>query len=77
MRTIVRVLPCDDILPVRAEYKPGGDATNIGVNIVERGLPVWYTLADAIASKLLTGKAPEIDDAVTLACHWPGGDPAF
>ena len=66
MRTIVRIVPSGDILPVRTEYEPGGDATNIGVNIVESGLPVWHTLADAIASKLLTGRAPAIDDAVTL-----------
>ena len=66
MRTIVRIQPCDDILPVRTEYEPEGDSTNIGVNIVESGLTVWHTLADAIASKLLTGRAPSINDAVTL-----------
>jgi hypothetical protein len=66
MRTIVRIVPAGDILPVRTEYEPGSDTTNIGVNVVESGLPVWHTLVDAIASKLLTGKALTIDDAATL-----------
>lgn len=66
MRTIVRIVPTGDILPIRTEYEPGGDATNIGVNIVESGPPVWHTLADAIASKLLTGRAPTVDGALTL-----------
>ena len=66
MRSIVRIIPKGDILPVRAEYERDGDSTNIGINIVESGPPIWYAISDAIASKILTGKTPEIDNAVTI-----------
>ncbi|MGA7323305.1 MAG: helix-turn-helix transcriptional regulator [Rhodomicrobium sp.] len=69
MRSIVRIVPNNDILPVRAEYEEDGDSTNIGINIVESGLPVWHTLCDAIASKLVTGKAPTIDDAIMIGAN--------
>ena len=70
LRSIVRILPNNDILPVRTTYDEDGVDTNIGVNRVISGLPTWYTLADAVASKLLNGdRAPKIDDAITLVGH--------
>jgi hypothetical protein len=70
LRSIVRVLPNDDIPPVRTTYDEEGPDTNIGVNRVLSGLPTWYTLADAVASKLLNAdRAPKIDDAITLVGH--------
>jgi DNA polymerase type B, organellar and viral len=48
-----------DVLPVRAQYQNKGNY-QIGVNYFESSRPLWYTLADAVASKLLTGKSPRI-----------------
>lgn len=63
LRCLVKVRPDGDLLPVRARYGPEG--TNIGLNYLT-GLPVWYTLADVVASTLLTGKAPEVLEAIEL-----------
>ena len=63
LRCLVKVRPDGDLLPVRAQY--GSEGTNIGLNYLT-GLPVWYTLADVLASTLLTGKAPEVLEAIEL-----------
>ena len=60
--TICQVLPDEDIFPVRAKYN--GVSRNIGVNYVRSDEPLWYTLADCLASKLLTGKSPKIIQAI-------------
>lgn len=59
---ICEVLPSDDVFPVRAEYSRGGKT--IGVNRLTSEVPLWYTLADCVASKLLTGKAPNVNRAL-------------
>ena len=60
---LVQVVPEADIFPVRAKY--GQDASfTIGLNQLTSESPLWYTLADCIASKLLTGKSPRIVQAV-------------
>ena len=57
---IAKVDAKDDIFPVRSGYgKENGH--NIGVNHVTGQL--YYTYADIIASKLLTGKTPQIIEA--------------
>jgi hypothetical protein len=64
LTTLVQLCPSDDILPVRARYG-GENASNIGVNRLTSDTPLWYTLADVIAAKLLGGgKAPVILQAV-------------
>jgi hypothetical protein len=60
---IARLSPDGDILPVRARYS-GGQIPQIGVNPVTSSEPLWYTIADLVASKLLTGKTPRIDHAL-------------
>jgi hypothetical protein len=61
LRTLVRVMPNEDIFPVRAEYD---EVTNtIGVNSLATKEPLWFTLADCIVSKLTTGKCPTIEKA--------------
>ena len=52
------VRPAGDVLPVRTTYN--GDTTNIGVNPLTSAEPIWYAGPDVVASKLLTGKDPEI-----------------
>lgn len=66
LAVLVKVLPDGDIFPVRAAYKGEALAT-IGANALSSATPLWFTLADCIASKLLTGKAPEILEAVAFA----------
>ncbi|RWH30889.1 DNA polymerase domain-containing protein, partial [Mesorhizobium sp.] len=65
LRTLVCLRPNDQILPVRAKYD--GQSPNIGVNYLKSEFGLWYTLADVIASKFLTGKTPVIDQAFTFS----------
>lgn len=64
LRTLVRLRPDAQILPARAKYD--GETHNIGLNYLTSEVGLWYTLADAVASKLLTGKTPAIDQAITF-----------
>jgi hypothetical protein len=66
LTTLVRVAPHEDIFPVRTNYSGEAQST-IGMNRLSSGATLWFTLADCIASKLLTGKTPEIVEAVTFA----------
>jgi hypothetical protein len=63
LTTLVQVMPDADILAVRARY---GEALtpNIGLNYLTSDECLWFTLADVIASKILSGKAPKILQAV-------------
>lgn len=63
LTTLVRVRPNTDLLPVRAKYDER--TYTIGLNCLTAETPLWYTLADCIVSKLLTGKSPEIEEAIT------------
>ena len=73
LATIVQLQPDDDILPVRANYSSrtpgavdptvGGDQYAIGLNRLTANYTLTYTLADCIASTLLTGKPPRISKA--------------
>lgn len=66
LATLVKVQAQCDIFPVRASYSEGEQST-IGLNYLSSGdTALWFTLADCIASKLLTGKAPEILEAVAF-----------
>ena len=60
---LVRVKPDDDLFPVRAEYD--GVTNTIGLNRLTSKGPLWFTLADCIVSKLLTGRCPEVEKAQT------------
>jgi len=64
MHSIVKITPEDDILLVRMEYSKS--AKNIGVNYLTSDKELWYTIQDVIASIILTGKIPEIVDAITF-----------
>jgi transcriptional regulator with XRE-family HTH domain len=63
LRAIVRVRPSRDIFPVRAVYKKGEPHT-IGLNYLTSDEPIWFTLADVLASKILTGRSPNIIEAI-------------
>ncbi len=62
--TIVEVKPVDDILPIRTTFDE--TSTNIATPYISGGMPTWYTLADVIVSKLLTGKTPTITRVRTI-----------
>ena len=55
-----QVKPKDDILPVRSTYSPESGNTNIGLNPLTCDEPMWFAGPDLAASKLQTGRAPEI-----------------
>jgi hypothetical protein len=59
LTTLAHVRPKRDLFPVRAQY-PGADTLNIGLNYLSADEPQWFTLADVLASKILTGKTPEV-----------------
>jgi len=67
LTTICKIKPNNDIVPVRSRYDTK-HATNIGVNYLKStdDTCLWYTLPDLIASKLLSGKTPVIEDAITF-----------
>ncbi len=66
LATLVRVLPDGDVFPVRAAYSEEPQTT-IGANYLSGEKPLWFTLADCIASKLATGKSPKVIEAVTYS----------
>lgn len=65
MPVLVQIMPEDDILPVRAAY--GGTSRTIGLNRLSAKFPMWFSLADCIASKLLSGRTPRIIRATRFA----------
>ena len=64
LHTIVRINPQGDIVPVRAKYN--GRTATIGLNHLECDQPIWFTLADIVASKLLNGRTPVIEEAISF-----------
>ena len=69
LTTLVRVKSDADIFPVRAKYD--GKSQTIGLNYLTREYPLWFTLADVIAAKLLGGKSPEILETITFSPKEP------
>ena len=64
LNAIIEIEPNEDILPIRTKYDKNKDTFNIGINYVSSKKTMWYSLADIIASKLLTGKTPKIRKAI-------------
>jgi len=63
LAVIVGIKADSDILPIRARYE-NKHAYNIGINQISYDGTLWYALSDVIASKILTGKSPEITKAI-------------
>ena len=72
LHTIIQIRPEDDIFPLRARYD--GTSPTIGLNRISSDHPLWYNLADAISSKLLTGRPPRILRAITFRPREPQDD---
>ena len=74
LTTLVQILPEADIFPVRRRYAQrlrerttSADMPTIGVNYLSAERPLWFTLADCVASKLLSGKAPKVVRAIRFS----------
>ncbi len=71
LTVLVRVIPNDDIFPIRAPYgdDPDEDIDNntIGLNRAKADGPLWYTLADCAVSTILTGHPPHIMEALQFS----------
>jgi hypothetical protein len=52
-----------DVFPVRTDYDD--ETYTIGLNYLTTKQPLWFTLADCIVSKLITGRPPKIAKAQT------------
>jgi len=66
LTALVQVRPSADVFPVRAKYAVGDEQYRLALNHLSSDGPLWFTLADCIASKLLTGKAPEVVKAYRI-----------
>lgn len=65
LTTLVRVRCERDMFPVRSYYE-GEAHASIGLNYLTNHRPMWFTLSDVLAAKILSGKAPEIVEAVAF-----------
>ena len=65
LRVFVQIKPNADVPPVRAAYGAGHDF-NIALNYYSSDEPEWFALPDVIASKLMTGRSPEVVRAIRL-----------
>jgi hypothetical protein len=63
LTALVQVAPDRDLFPVRAKY-PDAETANIGLNELSGEDPFWFTLADVLAAKILTGRTPTILKAI-------------
>jgi hypothetical protein len=63
LTTLVRVQPEKDLFPVRTRYCDRS-GTTIGLNHLTSREPLWFTLADCIASTVLNGRPPHVIEAL-------------
>ena len=63
LAVLVQVIPEDDLFPIRAKYTQT-EPTTIGLNHLTSEEPLWFTLADVLVSKILTGKTPRVIQAI-------------
>jgi len=61
---MVKIKPNNDFLPIRTYYKGNNETNNLGINYLTSNKEIWYALPDVIASKIYTGKSPEILEAI-------------
>ena len=70
---IVRVRPDHDLFPVRGKFANGPMYT-IGLNYLTCDSGLWMTLADCVAAKILSGKTPEVLQAIAFKPSSPQPD---
>ena len=64
LNVLVEILPEGDILPVRTKYSDTEESLNVGINYVTSKKPMWYSLPDIVASKILSGKTPNVINVI-------------
>jgi len=70
LRTMVKLIPQGDILPVRARFAAPADPPNIAVTPVLSAEAIWYTLADVCAAVMMNpNKIPIVEQAYELIPH--------
>jgi hypothetical protein len=62
-----QIMPEGDILPVRSVYDDKSGTCNIGLNALHWKQPMWVAGPDLIASVLLSGRVPNIQEAFRIA----------
>jgi hypothetical protein len=61
---LVQIVPQGDVVPVRGRWNLTEQSWQIGVNPLTCSDPLWFTLADVIASKMLTKRVPAVARAI-------------
>lgn len=79
LSVIVKVRPRQDRFPVRSYYsrkdgKPDPSRPSIALNSLSADQGLWFTLADCLVSKLQTGRAPQVIEAVAFSPGPPQAD---
>ncbi|WP_158441768.1 hypothetical protein [Nitrosomonas ureae] len=70
LRSMVKLIPQGDILPIRARFAGLANPPNIAVTPVFGTEPIWYTLADVCSAVLMNpSKFPFIEQAYELIPH--------
>jgi hypothetical protein len=64
-----RITPGGDILPVRSVYDGKSGTCNIGLNALNWKQPMWIAGPDLIASVLLSGHIPNVEEAFRIVPH--------
>src|SRR5712692_5379215 len=64
-----RIVPEGDILPVRSVYDSKPGTCNIGLNALHWKQPMWIAGPDLIASVLLSGHSPNVQEAFRMVPH--------
>lgn len=60
LTALVQIQANGDIVPVRAKYGSDDEQYRLALNHLTSQAPLWFTLADCIASKFLNGRPPKI-----------------
>lgn len=63
---LVLLKPAGEPFPARVKYDEHKQSWQIGVNELQSKTPLWFTLPDVIAAKILLGKTPKIIRAIKL-----------
>jgi len=64
-----RIVPEGDVLPVRSVYDGKSGTCNIGLNALHWKQPMWVAGPDLVASVLLSGHVPNIQEAFRIVPH--------
>lgn len=64
--TLVLLEPDGEPFPARVKYDNYKQSWQIGINELKSETPLWFTLPDVVAAKILSGKTPKIIRAIRL-----------